>query len=296
MTTAATGEPEELDPGVVRLIAPNPSPMTERGTNSYLLGRDRLCVIDPGPDLPQHLDALLRAIGSRQVSHILVTHAHRDHSELAPALAAATGAPVMAFGDPRAGRSPLMERLAGLEIGGGEGVDATFSPDRCLADGAQLMVDGHPLHAWHTPGHMGNHMCFEWNGDLFSGDLVMGWASSLVSPPDGDLGHFRTSCRRMSDREPRRLLPGHGAPVDDPVARIEWLLAHRRSRERQILDCLANGPATPALLTSRLYADTPVALHPAAMRNVLAHLLDLTTRRLVTPDQTSPIDALYCLT
>ncbi|WP_138468661.1 MBL fold metallo-hydrolase [Poseidonocella sp. HB161398] len=290
------GRAEELAPGIRRILAPNPSPMTFRGTNSYLLGRGQLALVDPGPDDQAHLGALMAALGGRPLSMILVSHAHRDHSGLAPALAAATGAPVLAFGGPFSGRSETMKRLAAVgALGGGEGVDATFRPDRCLADGERLDLDGCPLEALHTPGHMGNHLAFAWRGALFTGDLVMGWASSLVSPPDGDLAAFYRSCARLRARGETVLHPGHGAPVADPAARIDALVAHRRTREAQILDALAAGPAAITALTARIYHDTDPALHPAAARNILAHLVEMTERNLVLAEPALAPDARFSL-
>jgi hydroxyacylglutathione hydrolase len=287
---------EELEPGLMRLRAPNPSPMTGPGTNSYVVGYDRLVVLDPGPDDPAHLQALLSVIGARPVEAILVTHAHLDHSALAPALAQATGAAVCAYGPATAGRSAVMRRLADAGIGGGEGLDEGFAPDRCLADGAELAPEEAPLTALHMPGHMAGHLCFAWRGAVFSGDLVMGWSSTLISPPDGDLAAFRRSCERLRAHAPRRLYPGHGAPVDSPAERIDWLLAHRAAREAQIRAALEDGPLDPAALTERLYADLPIALHPAARRNVLAHLIDLMERNLVTPSDGGLVGARFFLT
>jgi len=276
-TAPSRGVPQDLGGGIRAILAPNPSPMTYWGTNTYLLGTRRLAVIDPGPDDPGHLAAILGALRPGQsISHILVTHAHRDHSPLARRLAAETGAPVLAYGRPEAGRSPVMARLAEAGgIGGGEGVDARFAPDTALADGAEVAGDGWHITAHWTPGHFCNHMCFESGGAVFSGDLVMGWASTLISPPDGDLTQFRASCARLAATAPARLLPGHGAPVADPAARIGWLVRHRDAREAAILDTLARGPADAATLAGRIYTDTPPELMPAAARNVLAHLVDL---------------------
>ncbi|SDF03127.1 Glyoxylase, beta-lactamase superfamily II [Salipiger thiooxidans] len=278
------GVPEELGPGLRRVLAPNPSAMTFRGTNSYLVGTRGIAVIDPGPDDPSHLEALLSALRpGEHVSHILVTHAHRDHSPLARALSEATGAPVMAFGDAGSGRSELMERLAtsGM-VGGGEGVDAGFAPDRSLADGAVIEGDGWQLEALHTPGHFGNHMAFALGDVLFSGDLVMGWATSLVSPPDGDLTAFMSSLARLASRRWQVFHPGHGAPVETPAERLETLASHRRMREAQILAALEDGASDAAGLAARIYTDTPPQLQSAAARNVLAHLIDLARRDLVT--------------
>ncbi|SFP20860.1 MBL fold metallo-hydrolase [Tranquillimonas alkanivorans] len=276
------GRAETLAAGLRRVLAPNPSPMTYRGTNTYLVGEDELAVIDPGPADARHLDALLAAIGGARVRCILVTHAHLDHAPLARPLAEATGAEVLAFGDARAGRSAIMRRLADAELaGGGEGVDEGFRPDRELADEEEVAGDGWRLRALHTPGHMGNHMCFAWDDVLFSGDLVMGWASSLVSPPDGDVSDFMSSCERLARFPWRVFHPGHGAPVAAPADRLDWLLEHRRGREREILSALADGAADCATLTRRIYAGTPPSLWPAAERNVFAHLVDLAMREEV---------------
>ena len=178
----ASGTIDTLAPGLRRIIAPNPSPMTERGTNTYLLGGAAgLCVIDPGPMDENHLAGILEAIGTARVDAIVVTHAHLDHAPLARTLAEATGAEVLAFGDAETGRSTIMRELAAEgRVGGGEGVDAAFHPDRTVADGDVIEGPGWRLEVLHTPGHMGNHICLRWGDALFTGDHVMGWASSLV--------------------------------------------------------------------------------------------------------------------
>ncbi|ETX29137.1 MBL fold metallo-hydrolase [Roseivivax isoporae] len=283
MTAPEAGRPETLAPGLVRLLAPNPSPMTFWGTNTYLVGTRGLAVIDPGPDLPAHLDAILASLGPGQhITHILVTHAHLDHAPAARPLAARTGAPILAFGDARAGRSAAMRRLAAAgTLGGGEGVDAAFVPDAELPDGALVAGDGWQIEALHLPGHFGNHLGFALGDTLFTGDLVMGWASSLVSPPDGDLTDFMASLDRLASRTWSSFLPGHGAPVTDPAARLAELIAHRRAREAAILAALRAGAADAAAIARTVYTDTAPALLPAAERNVLAHLIDLHGRGLV---------------
>lgn len=292
---ASSGVPRPLGPGLRRIVAPNPSPMTFRGTNTYLLGTRGLAVIDPGPDIAAHLEAILAALEPGQrITHILVTHAHLDHSPLARRLSQATDAPVLAFGDARAGRSAVMSRLAETGLaGGGEGVDAGFLPDVSLADGAAVTGDGWALRALHTPGHFGNHLCFAAEDVLFTGDLVMGWASSLVSPPDGDLTDFMASCTRLAARRWRVMHPGHGAPIADPAARLDWLVAHRRSREAQIRAALAEAPGTAAELARRIYADTPPDLLPAAARNVFAHLVDLDARGAARTDSPLSVEAVF---
>jgi len=261
--------------------------MTHFGTNSYILGEGRVAVIDPGPADPAHLAALLAALAPGEVvSHIIVTHAHLDHSPLARPLAAATGAPVLAFGDAGAGRSAAMAALAAAGgLAGGEGVDRGFAPDLLLKDGDCLDGAGWQLRALHTPGHFGNHLCLAWGDAVFSGDHVMGWASSLISPPDGDMAAYMASLARLAALRPGRLYPGHGAVVGQARPRIEALIAHRRAREAAVRAALADdGPADAATLAARIYNDTPAALMPAAARNVLAHLLDLAGRDLVFAD------------
>lgn len=262
--------------------APNPSALTGPGTNSFLLGRDGVAVIDPGPDDPAHLDAIARA-GDGRISHILVTHAHLDHSGGARRLAGMTGAPVLAFGGATAGRSPMMRRLAERDaVGGGEGLDYRFCPDIALRDGDRIEGADWTLTALHTPGHSGGHLCFLWGERVFCGDVVLGWSSTLISPPDGDLADYMRSLDRLAGTHARQLLPAHGAPVDDPAARLAQLAAHRRARTAQILAALSEGPADAETLARRIYAVAP-PLMAAASRNVLAHLLALADLGAVTP-------------
>jgi glyoxylase-like metal-dependent hydrolase (beta-lactamase superfamily II) len=279
------GVAETLEPGLRRIVAPNPSPMTYRGTNTYLVGTRSLAVIDPGPEDESHLQAILDAVGPDQsITHIIVTHTHLDHSPLARPLAQRTGAPVLAFGDPDAGRSAVMAELAKDDlVGGGEGIDTTFTADVVVPDGTVIDGDGWELEAIHTPGHIGNHLCLAWGDLCLTADHVMGWASSLVSPPDGDLTDFMASCARLQARAWRVFYPGHGAPVTDPAARLDWLVTHRLSREASILSHLAQGPATAADLAAAIYTETPPALLGAATRNVLAHLVDLTGKDRAAP-------------
>ena len=274
-----------VEGGVRRVLAPNPSPMTFRGTNTYLVGRGEVAVIDPGPLSAPHMAAILRALEpGERISHILVTHSHLDHSPLARPLSAATGAPVLGFGGSDAGRRPAMDALAaGGDIGGGEGVDQDFRPDVVLADGTRVSGRDWSLTAVHTPGHFGNHLSFVFDDVIFSGDHVMGWASSLISPPDGDMCAYMASLDRLSTLPARRFYPAHGAPVTEPAKRLAELAAHRRAREADILRALEAGPAAIPALTRRIYTDVHPALFPAAERNVFAHLLDLTQRNRVSP-------------
>ncbi len=292
------GIAKTLEPGLRRIVADNPSPMTYRGTNTYLLGNRGLAVIDPGPVSPTHLEAILAAVTPDQhISHIIVTHTHLDHSPLARDLAKASGAPVLAFGDPHAGRSAVMQQLAAAtEIGGGEGIDTHFTPDQTLSDNEEISGDGWALRVLHTPGHIGNHLSLGWHDACFTADHVMGWASSLVSPPDGDLTDFMASCARLQEQDWRCFYPGHGAPITDPAARLDWLIRHRQSREADILHALAAGPATARALAAQIYTDTPKALLGAATRNVLAHLVDLAGKDRVSPLGPLSADAEFKLT
>lgn len=281
------GVMEALEPGIRRILAANPSPMTYWGTNTYVLGEGNVTVLDPGPADPAHMAAILAGLApGERVARILVTHAHLDHSPLSRPLSEATGAPVYAFGDAQAGRSEVMRDLVARGLGsGGEGVDRAFAPDLRLADGERLDIgNGLSVEALWTPGHFANHLCFAMTGALFTGDQVMGWASTLISPPDGDLTAFMASCARLARRDDRIYYPAHGAPVTDPAARIRWLIDHRKQREAEILAALADRPATVSGLARTIYTDTPATLIPAAERNVFAHLIDLTTRDLVRPE------------
>ena len=287
-----------MAPGLRRILAPNPSPMTYRGTNTYLVGNTELAVIDPGPDDSAHLTAILAALEPGQhISHIIVTHTHVDHSPLAARLSAETGAPVLAFGDARTGRSAVMTglALAGL-AGGGEGIDVDFRPDQTLRDGEEIDGADWSLEVVHTPGHLGNHIALAWGAVCFTADHVMGWASSLVSPPDGDLTDFMASCQRLRARDWQVFHPGHGAPINDPAGRLDWLISHRLAREAAILCALADAPANARTLAERVYTDTPPALLPAAERNVLAHLIDLTGKSRVSHDGNLTASAMFTRT
>jgi len=271
------GQIDEVMPGIRRILAPNPSPMTFRGTNTYLVGDSDLAVIDPGPDDPAHLEAILHAVRRGQrITHILVSHSHLDHSPLARPLAEQTGAPVLAFGDATSGRSAVMQQLADTGMpGGGEGLDLGFEPDVALTDRTLVEGSGWTIEALHTPGHLGNHLCFAMGEICFTADHVMGWSTSLVSPPDGDLTDFMQSCEKLRAHPWRLFLPGHGAAIVDPQQRLDWLISHRLGRETAILEALRAKPGTARDLAERVYKETPATLLPAAARNVFAHLIDL---------------------
>lgn len=271
-------------PGVRRILARNPSEMTFRGTNTYVVGQGDVALIDPGPPDSAHFAAIQDALCGERVSHVFVTHAHLDHSPAAALWHSAYDVPVLAFGAAHAGRSAVMARLAETGLaGGGEGVDSAFAPTRVLADGERVAGSGWALEALHTPGHMSNHMCFAFGDLLFTGDHVMGWSSSLISPPDGDLGAFMASCARLRRRAPGLLLPGHGAPVPDGAARLDALIAHRQGRTRDIFAALGPEPQSIAQITRQVYRDLPPGLLPAAERNVFAHLIDTVEKNMALP-------------
>lgn len=281
------GEAVEVAPGVRRITCPNPSPYTFTGTQTYLVGGHDVAVIDPGPEDGAHLGAILGALApGARISHIFVTHSHRDHSPGARVLAAETGAEVHAHGPHGRGLSPTMEALvaSGAEIGGGEGGDAAFVPHLDLDHGDR--VEGHDwaLGAIHTPGHLSNHLSFvlEGTGTVFTGDTVMGFATTLVSPPDGDMAAFmETLAHLQGRREDRLYLPGHGHAVEDPHGMLSYQVGHRQKRFEQILAALEDGPADAGTLARRIYTDVDPALLPAAARNVLASLIGLADQNRV---------------
>ena len=294
MTSPTPGIAENILSNVRRVLAPNPGPMTYWGTNSYILGKGHVAIIDPGPDHPAHLAALLEATQGETVTHIFVTHAHADHSPLARALADKTGAPIYGFGPPTAGRSATMNHLADMGLaGGGEGVDPSFDPDHTLKDGDVVTGGEWTISTLHTPGHFAGHLSFQWGDLVFSGDHVMDWSSSLVSPPDGDLGAFMRTSERLRADPARRFLPGHGNPIDRPADRLTWLIQHRKAREAAILAALGTGSRSIADITATVYHDVPAEMHAAAARNVFAHLIDLVERNLVIASPELGLDAEY---
>ncbi len=296
MTHPEYGEVSHIGDGVRRIVAPNPGPMTHWGTNTWIVGEGEVAVIDPGPPDPAHLAALLAAIEGEEVTHILITHAHADHSPLARSLAEATGAEVLAFGPPESGRSDTMIELAASgQVGGGEGMDSAFAPDRTLSEGDRLSGLGWTIDVLHTPGHFAGHLAFRLGDTLFSGDHVMDWSTSLVSPPDGDLAAFMETSARLAALGVSRCLTGHGGAVDDPADRLSWLIAHRKAREAAILNALGLRAAAIPDITAKVYTDAPPEMLPAAARNVFAHLIDLTNRKLVVAEPKLSVAALYRL-
>lgn len=270
-----TGQAEQIEPLVRRVLAPNPSPFTYTGTQTYIVGLgDGCAVIDPGPNEPAHLAALEAAIGDEHVCAIMCTHTHRDHSPASRPLARRTGAPIV-------GCAPLSFDTAGPRAD--EGFDPDYAPDRVLADGEAMTGPGWTLTAVATPGHVSNHLCFalEESGALFSGDHVMGWSTSVVVPPDGDMGDYMNSLQLLHERDDRVLYPAHGPAVTKPRQLVRSMIGHRRQRENQILRLLGEERQEVAALVPQMYKGLDPKLIKAAALSVTAHLIDLERRGLV---------------
>jgi glyoxylase-like metal-dependent hydrolase (beta-lactamase superfamily II) len=297
------GEPVQLTSRITRLVAENPSKFTYHGTGTYIVGEGRqVAVVDPGPQLDSHRDALAGALRGREVVAICITHCHADHSPLAAWLTAETGAPTIGFGPhPRLDDPDADEPITGGDGGTGEGAedaaggaavveettDYDFEPHQRVADGELAIAGpGFTLRAVHTPGHTSNHLCFALAEEdaLFTGDHVMGWSTTVIAPPDGDMAAYLDSLRRVMARTDRVLWPTHGAPVTEPGPYLEAFLAHRLDREAQVLAAVRSGRAEVAEMVALLYADVREELHKPAGRSVLAHLVKLVADGLVTID------------
>lgn len=275
---APYGRVERLSPLVRRVLARNPSAFTYTGTGTYIVGNGTVAVIDPGPDDADHLRALADAVAGETVSHIVVTHTHKDHSPAAVPFKAATGAPVVGCAPIRAvdDKGPKVEA----------GFDPTYTPDRVLADGERVEGGDWTLTAVHTPGHTSNHLCFALPQErvLFTGDHVMGWSTSVVTPPDGDMAAYMASLRKLLDRDDAIYYPTHGPAVTEPQRLVRGLITHRKQREGQILKLLGDGPKPIPALVAVMYANVAPVLHPAAGRSVLAHLIDMQAKGLVVAE------------
>ena len=267
---------EQVEPGIARVLAHNPSAFTYYGTQTYLVGGDELAIIDPGPDLADHIAALIDAIATRQVVAICCTHTHRDHSPAAGPLAKATGAPII-------GCAPLALESVGPRLDAA--FDGDYTPDRILQDGESIEIDGRSLTAVATPGHTSNHLCFSYGDALFTGDHVMGWSTTVVFPPDGEMAAYMASLEKLRQREDRIYYPAHGHPVTKPQQYVRGLMGHRLHREKQILKLLKAGPRDIAGLVEGAYPGLDHRLVAAAGGSVYAHLLDLQKRGLVVADE-----------
>ena len=265
---------EPLEPGIGRLLARNPSPYTYTGTQTYFAGAgDELVVIDPGPNIPEHVDAIVTAAAGRKIVAIACTHTHRDHSPAAAPLAAATGAPII-------GCAALSLESVGPRADAS--FDGAYVPDRVLADGEAISFgDGETLTAIATPGHTSNHLCYAYNGALFTGDHVMGWSTTVVVPPDGDMGDFMASLDKLRQRKDRVFYPAHGAPVTNPQQFLRGLIGHRMQREKQIIRLVGEGKQAIPDIVAAAYPGLDPRLITAAGGSVWAHLMDLERRGLV---------------
>jgi glyoxylase-like metal-dependent hydrolase (beta-lactamase superfamily II) len=287
------GVVEEVVPGVRRIVCDNPSPFTLSGTVSYIVGRGKVAIIDPGPDSEAHAKALLDAVRGETVSHILVTHTHRDHSPNTPRLKAATGATVYAEGPHRAARPRHESEKMTTE----SGADRDFAPDIRLKDGDVVEGDGWALEAVATPGHTANHLAFAWRdrGITFVGDHVMGWSTSIVAPPDGSMVDYMASLEKLAARNETLYFSGHGPEIPDAQRFVRFLIRHRQGREASILHRLGKGETDIPTLVRAIYIGIDPRLMPAAGYSVLAHLEDLVARGIVSTEGDATIDARYRL-
>jgi len=264
---------EQLAPGIARVLAHNPSAFTYYGTQTYLIGEREVAVIDPGPDLPEHVDALVDAIAARPIVAIMCTHTHRDHSPAARPLAERIGAPII-------GCAPLALETVGPRADAA--FDGDYAPDRVLADGDWVEVDGEPIVAVATPGHTSNHLCFAYRRALFSGDHVMGWSTTVVVPPDGDMAAYMQSLDKLRQRDDRIYYPAHGPAVEKPQQYVRHLMGHRMQREQQILRLIGEHARDIPDIVANAYPGLDPRLVPAAGGSVYAHLVDLERRALVS--------------
>ncbi|MEE9315163.1 MAG: MBL fold metallo-hydrolase [Rhizobiaceae bacterium] len=285
------GEAVEMVPGLSRITCNNPSPFTFHGTNTYLLGDNKVAVIDPGPADEEHLKAIIEAIGGRPVSHIIVTHTHVDHSPLARPLAEHTGASIYAEGPHRPARPLNTGEVNFLDASG----DMDFTPDIALEHGDILEGDGWSLTSLFTPGHTANHMAFGWNNTdyLFPGDHVMAWATSIVAPPDGAMSDYMASLEVLLKQPQKIYFPGHGGRLENAHAFVRALRTHRKMRETAILGQIRKGNETIPKMVAVIYRTTDKKLHGAAGLSVLAHIEDLVAKGAVRTDGAASIDGRY---
>jgi glyoxylase-like metal-dependent hydrolase (beta-lactamase superfamily II) len=285
------GQVDEVAPGIRRIVAPNPGPMTFTGTVTYIVGRGNVAIIDPGPNNAGHADAVLQAVRNETVTHILVTHTHRDHSPNVPRIRQATGAVVLGEGPHRAARPLHIGEAQALDASG----DTDFQPDRRLTDGEVVEGKGWALEAITTPGHTANHMAYALRDRdiLFSGDHVMAWATSIVAPPDGSMRDYMNSLHKLHARSEKIYLPGHGPEIRDAHSFVQHFIEHREAREAAILRRLGKEPADIPALVRSIYIGLDPRLAGAAGLSVLAHLEDLVTRGIVATDGAPSIKGAY---
>jgi glyoxylase-like metal-dependent hydrolase (beta-lactamase superfamily II) len=282
------GVVEQVAPAIRRVVAHNPSPFTWRGTGTYIVGKGRVAIVDPGPDLDEHVQALLGAVKGEEVTHLLVTHTHRDHSPACRAVQAATGAPTYGFGPHGSGRID-----AGVQVE--EGADNQFDPDVRAVDGDVVEGEGWSFECVHTPGHTSNHMCYQFREQkvLFSGDHVMGWSTTIISPPDGDIASYIASLERLLHRDDASYWPTHGPCIDDPKPLVRALIDHRLERAEEVMTCLDEGVSTIGDMVPRMYTELPESMHRAAGRSVFATLVYLMDQGKVRCEGDPSITARY---
>jgi glyoxylase-like metal-dependent hydrolase (beta-lactamase superfamily II) len=287
------GQVEEIMPGLRRMLANNPSPFTFKGTVSYIVGRGRVAILDPGPEDEQHISRLLDAVRGETVTHVVVTHTHRDHSPAAATIKAVTGAILVAEGPHRAARPLHLGEDQRLEASG----DLAFRPDIAIPDGESIAGEGWTLEAIATPGHTANHMAYAYTeaGVLFSGDHVMAWSTPVVAPPDGAMGDYMASLQKLAARAETTYFPGHGGAVRDAPRFVQYYIRHRQAREASILRRLAKGAADIPTIVRAIYIGLDPRLVGAAGLSVLAHLEDLLARGLVATDGEPSIRGVYRL-
>ncbi|TNE39337.1 MAG: MBL fold metallo-hydrolase [Alphaproteobacteria bacterium] len=282
------GEVSELSPMIRRVIAKNPSAFTFHGTGTYIIGHGEVAVIDPGPLDEDHIAALMKALKGEMVTHILITHTHRDHSPAAAPLKKLTGARTYGFGPHGGGKVGT-----GLEEGG----DMEFVPDVLLEDGDVIVGNSWTVDVIHTPGHLSNHVCFGLREGkvLFTGDHVMGWSTTVVSPPDGDMSSYMNSLKKLLEFDYDAYWPTHGPAITETKPFVEALIAHREERMDQIRSCLKTGPMQIPEMVKKMYADVPIHLHPAAARSVFAHILHMVNKGEIATEERPSESATYYL-
>ena len=286
------GEAVEVASGIRRIVANNPSPFTFKGTNTYLIGTGDLAIIDPGPDLDNHFDAIMEATRGRAVTHIILTHTHRDHCDIVPRLTEETGAPLFAF------QFPVIKRYDGS---GGKTGDTHFSsdlePDHIIKDQDVIKGQGWNLKALYTPGHAPDHLCFSAveSGVLFSGDHVMSWNTSVIAPPEGSMSDYIRSLEKLMTRDEVTYFPGHGGRIENPKRLVKAYLVHRSWRESAIFDCIKNGKGNISDITNSIYSGLDEAVKPAAERSVWAHIIRLVETQRIKTDDDPTLEATYSI-
>ena len=285
------GQVEQVSPLIRRIVAPNPGPFTFKGTGTYILGVGEVAIIDPGPSIEKHIDSILEGLKGEKITHQLITHTHVDHSPASAQISNLTGAPTYAFGPHGLGLLNDTEKVE-------EGADFEFIPDNLVFDGEILEGTGWTVECVHTPGHTSNHICYflMQENALFSGDHVMGWSTTVISHPDGDMGAYIDSLEKLCERKQDNIYyPTHGAPIPEPLPFVRGLIKHRKVRERQIIELLENSPRVISEIIPIIYKDLDPRLVPAAKRSVFSHIVDLYQRGVVSSEGELNIESTFYL-